>query len=279
MKGGREETGDFGPAVRRRDNVGACARTLPTTMQFLMKGRRSSAVSSSGGRLCLRSGGETLDAQEAVFEYSGSVVHRSRSDPCAGRRGGGPQFFRAKDNVTISRGGIEVTPAARVDTRDLVVGVSSGGVIVAERVAGGPRRPDTKPEPWIQPLEGTASELEQHDLHQRNFFDCAELYRRTILEVKTRRQLPIATHLVAMSVRVSRKLSWALEKEAFMRDHKAVEVLGPTYRSPLGRGSGQLEIVERRPSRPGPSCSLGARSQCGRTVKRSASRGGGRPGI
>jgi hypothetical protein len=244
-----------------------------------MNARESSAVSSSSGRLCLRSGDETLDTQETVFEYPGSVVHHSISDPCAGRRGGGPQFFRAKGSACISRSGFEVTPVAKVDTRDLVLGFISGPVTVAEHPAGGRRRTDTKPELCIQPLKGTTSELEQYDLHTRNSLDCVTSRHRLIVEVKAGRQVSIATHLVDMSVRLSRKLSWALEKEELTRDQKASVRLVPPYRKPLGPGSWHLDIVERRPSRPNPSYGLGARSHCGRAVKRSARRGGSTRGI
>ncbi len=55
--------------------------------QWVINAKGPSAVSSSGGRFCLTSGGETPDTQDTIFEYPGVTLNYSIREACAGSGG------------------------------------------------------------------------------------------------------------------------------------------------------------------------------------------------
>ena len=200
--------------------------------QWVMNVKGPSAVSSSGGRFCLTSGGDTPDTQDTIFEYPGFTLNYSIREACAGRRGGGLQFFGTKGSMSISRGGFDVLPETKVDPSNQVPGVISGWAKVSAHPAGGPQRTDVKSEPWMQPLKGTGSDLEQLDLHARNFLDCIKSRKRPNADIEDAHRTSTATLLANISVRLGRKLRWDAEKEEIIGDREASAMLVRPYRKP-----------------------------------------------
>jgi predicted dehydrogenase len=192
------------------------------------------AVTSSGGRLCLKSGGETPDTQDTVWEYPSFVFDYQLREACTGRRGGGGgfTFFGTKGSMTIGRGGFQVYPETKIDPRNGVPGVINGWAAVPQHPAGGPRRTDVKDEPWMQEMKGAGSQQEQFDLHARNFLDCIKSRQRPIADIEDGHQVATATHLANLSLRLGRKLRWDAEKEEVIGDREASQMLVRPYRRP-----------------------------------------------
>ena len=78
-------------------------------IQWVMRAKGPTAVSSDGGRFALTGLGETPDTQDAIFEYPGWTGAFSFREASAGQRGeGGLKFFGTKGSMKISRSGFEV---------------------------------------------------------------------------------------------------------------------------------------------------------------------------
>ncbi len=119
-----------------------------------------------------------------------------------------------------------------VDPRNMVPGVVSGWAKVPAHPVGGPVRTDVKSKPWMQPLKGTGTELEQLDLHARNFLDCVKSRKRPNADIEDGHRTSTATLLANISVRLGRKLRWDPEKEEIIGDREASAMLVRPYRKP-----------------------------------------------
>ena len=194
--------------------------------QWVMKVKGPQAVSSSGGRLVLKSLGDTPDTQDAVFEYPGFTAVYSIREASAGRRAGvGLEFFGTKGSLVIGRAGFEVIPDMK-SSPDNAIPVFQG------HPTGGPERQAIKPEPWMEAMKEPGSSNQQFDLHARNFLDCVKTRERPISDIEGGHQVTTTCHLANISFRTGRKIHWDAEKEEIIGDAEASAMLVRPYRKP-----------------------------------------------
>ncbi len=196
-------------------------------VQWAMRVKGPTAVSSSGGRLALEDNGETPDTQDALFEYPGFTSIYSLREASAGRPGGaGLEFFGTKGSMTVGRGGFQVYSDMKVPPENAVPGFLG-------HPAGGPQRVEgVRPEPWTQAMQEAGSSDEQLTLHVRNFLDCIKSRERTIADVEDGHQVSTACHLANIALRTGRKLRWDPERDEIVGDRDASSYLTRPYRKP-----------------------------------------------
>ena len=181
-------------------------------------------VTSLGGRFALEDDGETPDTQDAIFQYPGFTAVVSVREACAGRGGGGFEFYGTKASLRISRNGFEVVPEMRQHPENLIPEWSSP--------PGHPPRSSAKPVPWTKPVSGKGSSDEQMELHKRNFLDCIRSRKRPAADVEEGHQVAAACHLANISMLVQRTLVWDAQKETIIGDAEAAKHLVRPYRKP-----------------------------------------------
>ncbi len=195
-------------------------------VQWAMQVKGPSAVTSSGGRFALEDNGETPDTQDALFEYPGFTSVFSCREASLGNRGEGIlDFFGTKGSLSIDRGGFEVHPDMKIDPANAIP-------VFTGHPAGGPKRSNAPPEPWIQPYKMSGSSQEQFDLHARNFLDCVKSRERPIADVEQGHQVTTACHLANISLRTGKKIRWNPETEEIIGDAEASKWLERPYREP-----------------------------------------------
>ncbi len=203
-------------------------------VQWVMRVKGPSAVSSSGGRFALKGLGDTPDTQDALFEYPGFTSVYSFREASAGRRqGAGLEFFGTKGSLAISRSGFEVIPDMKINPANAIPTFEG-------HPAGGPVRENAKPEPWVQAMKESGSSAEQFNLHVRNFLDCIKTRERPIADVEGGHQVTTACHLANISLRTGRKIRWDVEKEEILDDREASAMLVRPYRKPWDRALANL---------------------------------------
>ena len=86
-------------------------------VQWVMKHKGPTGVSSTGGRFGLEDNGETPDTQDALLEYPGMTAVWSHREASMGQRTGstGLEFFGTKGSLSIGRSGFEVFSDMKVD--------------------------------------------------------------------------------------------------------------------------------------------------------------------
>src|SRR5208283_2259862 len=194
--------------------------------QWVMKVKGPQAASSSGGRLVLKSLGDTPDTQDAVFEYPGFTAVYSIREASAGRRAGvGLEFFGTKGSLVIGRSGFEVVP-------DMKSSPANAIPVFQGQPAGGPEHVDVKPEPWMEAIKEQGSSAQQFDLHARNFLDCVKTRERPISDIEGGHQVTTTCHLANISLRTGRKIHWDPEREEILGDAEASSMLVRSYRKP-----------------------------------------------
>ena len=201
---------------------------------WALKAKGPTAVSSSGGRFGCEDNGEVPDTQDALLEFPHCNVLFSYREASTGHNGGtGLEFLGTKGSMKISRSGYQVLPDMKMPPGGAVP-VYVGQPAIPRN---GPQhlfeRP--KPEPWIEPLEASGSELEQFSLHARNFIDCVKSRQRPNADVEFGHQATAACHLANISLRTGRKLRWDPEKEEILGDREASACLVRPYRKPWDR--------------------------------------------
>jgi predicted dehydrogenase len=195
-------------------------------VQWVLGAKGPSAVASSGGRFALQDDGETPDTQDALFEYPGFTAEWAHREASAGRRAGaGLEFFGTKGSMTISRAGFEVHPDMKTDPANLIP-------VFRGAPNGGPRRSETKPEPWVEATKMAGASAEQLNLHVRNFIDCIKSRQRPIADVEEGHHTAVACHLANISLRLGRKVKWNPETEEIIDDREASAMLVRPYRKP-----------------------------------------------
>ena len=195
-------------------------------VQWTMGFQGPSAVSSSGGRFAVADDGETPDTQDALFEYPGMTASWSHREAAAGsRRGYGLEFFGTKGSLFVNRAGFEVFPDMKQDPVALIPTFQG-------QPGGGPKRAETKPEPWIEPRKEAGNSGEQFGLHARNFLDCVKSRQRPVADVEDGHRTAVACHLANLSLRLGRKLKWDPEQESIAQDEEAMAMTVRPYRKP-----------------------------------------------
>jgi Oxidoreductase family, C-terminal alpha/beta domain len=155
----------------------------------------------------------------------------SYREASVGRAGGaGLEFFGTKGSLGISRGGFHVISDRRMPPGGAVPVYVGQPAIPPSGPQHLFQRP--KPEPWIEPLEASGSELEQFDLHVRNFIDCIKSRARPNADVEFGHRATTACHLANISLRTGRKIRWDPEKEEIAGDREASAYLARPYRKP-----------------------------------------------
>jgi predicted dehydrogenase len=187
------------------------------------------AVSSAGGRFCLKDNGETPDTQDTVIEYPNLNVtwsHREASKGVA--QTSGLEFCGTNGGLTISRRGFQVTPDRELPPDSFVPQFGSPHPI------GGPVRPQPAavPDRTEAVRDSSGDEYDQFRRHARNFIDCAKSRKVPISDLESGHRVATVCHLANISLRVGRKLRWNGEKEEVIGDPEASAMLRRPYRGP-----------------------------------------------
>ncbi|MBI1898090.1 MAG: Gfo/Idh/MocA family oxidoreductase [Acidobacteria bacterium] len=194
--------------------------------QWYMNAKGPRAVSSMGGRFALEDNGETPDTQDAIYQYPGwTAVWSHREAGTGSRSGSGLEFYGTKGSLTISRGGFRILADERIEPANAIPQFRG-------HAAGGPRRSESKPEPWLQTMQERGSSDEQFDLHVRNFLDCIRTRQQPIADVEDGHRVAAACHLGNLSLRLGRSLHWDAGKEQIPGDAEAAKMLVRPYRKP-----------------------------------------------
>jgi predicted dehydrogenase len=187
------------------------------------------AVTSAGGRFCLRDNGETPDTQDTLIEYPGWTATWSHREASAGRAGHvSLEFFGSKGSLAISRSGFMLTADRKVAPMSRVPQFSGHPV-------GGPEKIEASnpPEYWTTSLvDNTGKEREQFRLHARNFLDCVKSRQQPISDLESAHRVSTVCHLANMALRTGRKLRWDAAKEEISADAEASQMLVRPYRAP-----------------------------------------------
>jgi len=187
------------------------------------------AVTSVGGRFCLKDNGETPDTQDTLFEYPRWTAiwsHREASRGSAGAAG--MEFFGTKGSLSISRRGFVVTADRKLPPGDTVPQFADIHPV------GGPVRTNTSSgEYWTQPLtDESGDQRQQFREHVRNFLDCIKSRKQPIADLESGHRVATVCHLANISLRVGRKFRWDAKKEEIIEDAEAAKMLVRPYRAP-----------------------------------------------
>ncbi|HEY8504243.1 MAG TPA: Gfo/Idh/MocA family oxidoreductase [Gemmataceae bacterium] len=191
------------------------------------------AVTSAGGRFCLKDNGETPDTQDAIFELDGWTAVWSHRECCRGEPAGAPlEFFGTKGSLGISRRGFKITADADVPPPNTVPQFTGahpvGGPQPVE--VSGPRKLRTEE---IEDNSGdTRAQLRDH---VRNFLDCVKSRGTPVSDLESGHRVATMCHLANLSLRLGRKLRWDAEKETIPGDAEAAGRLVRPYRAPWDR--------------------------------------------
>jgi predicted dehydrogenase len=188
------------------------------------------AVTSAGGRFCLKDNGETPDTQDTLFEYPGWTAIWSHREGSRGTAGpSGLEFFGPKGSLSISRRGFVVTPDRKLQPGESVPQFAD------EHPVGGPvrRRPPPSGATWTTAVKDeSGDQRQQFLLHVRNFLDCVKSRRQPIADVESGHRVATACHLANISLRVGRKIRWDAAREEILDDPEAARMLRRPYRRP-----------------------------------------------
>lgn len=198
---------------------------------WALQAKGPTAVSSSGGRFGCEDNCEVPDTQDAILEFPRCTVSISYHEASRGQAGGaGLEFFGTRGSLRISRGGFQVIPDMKMPP---------GGAVPV--YVGQPAIPPSGPqhlferpksEAWTEPLQGSGSELEQFDLHVRNFVACVKSRQRPNADVEAGHRAATACHLANISLRTGRKIRWNPDTEEILGDPDAAAYLVRPYRKP-----------------------------------------------
>lgn len=190
------------------------------------------AVTSAGGRFCLKDNGETPDTQDTLFELGDWTATWSLRECSRGEPGGSAlEFFGTKGSLSISRNGFKITGDPDVPPASLIPQF-------ADHPVGGP--PTVKP---AGPRRFKAESMEdksgdsraQFRDHARNFLDCIKSRKQPVSDLESAHRMTTACHLGNISLRLGRKLRWDATKETILDDAEAAKALVRLYREPWDR--------------------------------------------
>jgi predicted dehydrogenase len=188
------------------------------------------SVVSIGGRFALTDNGETPDTQDAIFEFDGwSAGFTMREASSGARPAFGLEFYGTKGSLGITRSGFVVTADPDVPPINLVPGSREG------HPSGGPKavRMGGAPKPRTAAIEDRSGDSdEQYAEHARNFLDCIRTRKPPISDLASAHRVATACHLVNLSLRLGRKLTWDARAQAVVGDEEASSKLSRPYRSP-----------------------------------------------
>jgi predicted dehydrogenase len=167
------------------------------------------AVMSSGGKFAYPSDArETPDTQYAVYDFNDFGLLWESSIGIAGGnygRGHGVAFLGNNGTLVVDRGGWEVIPEV------------IGGETMMEEVPLTKRNPEA------------GSGL---DHHVRNFLECMKTRERPKADVEIGAHIARFAQLGNIAYKTGRKVYWDHEKQQFINDDKANEMVKAHYRAP-----------------------------------------------
>jgi predicted dehydrogenase len=165
------------------------------------------SVMSAGGKYAYPDDArETPDTQYAVYEFDDfGLVWESAVGISGGSYGRehGVAFLGENGTLVVDRKGWEVIPEVK------------DGKALMEAV------------PFTPPEEGGGLER-----HVRNFLDCVRSREKPNADIAIGAHIARFAHLGNIAVRTGRKLYWEHEKQMFLNDEKANEMVKASYRSP-----------------------------------------------
>jgi predicted dehydrogenase len=175
--------------------------------RWALKAKAPSAVAAFGGRYAIKDGGETPDTQEVIYQFpdcvvtwSGREVNRTRDEYLA--------FHGTKGTLSILRNGFTIAPEIWKPMR---------------------KSPDT---PQMQAMNVKAESGDATPQHVRNFLDCVKSRQRPKADVEEGHLTANVCHLGNIATRLGRSLKWDAEKEIFIGDKEASQMLSRPYRKP-----------------------------------------------
>jgi predicted dehydrogenase len=199
------------------------------------------AVTSSGGRLCLEDNGETPDTQDTLIEYPGFTAIWSLREASAGQTRSGQEFYGPKGSLTISRNGFTLVGDKKINPDNAVPQFAGAHPV------GGPKRVEqTEPvETWTESIEDKSGDpREQFKLHARNFLDCVKSRKQPISDLESAHRVAVVCHLANISLRLGRRIRWDAKREEIVEDAEASRMLVRSYRAPWDRELKSLKVGE-----------------------------------
>ena len=174
--------------------------------RWALQAKAPTAVTAFGGRYAIKDGGETPDVQEIIYQFptclvtwEGREVNRTRDEYLV--------FHGTKGTLNIMRSGFTVTP-------EVWKAVSKNTT------------------PAMQPMEMKGDGNEAQALHVRNFLDCVKSRKRPNADVEEGHLTATICHLGNIATRLNRMLKWDAEREVFLGDREANQMLSRPYRKP-----------------------------------------------
>ncbi len=189
------------------------------------------AVTSIGGRHCLKDNCEVPDTQDAIIEHPGfstSMQFRECSAGPGPSGMGGVMFMGTHGTMVLGRSGFEVFADKKENPNNIVARIIGGHPV------GGPQPvPDETAGRWTEPLKDTSGNSEdQYVRHTRNFLDCIKSRKEPVSDIESGHRVATVCHLANISLRLGRKLRWDSEKEQIVNDPEASRMLVRPYRKP-----------------------------------------------
>jgi predicted dehydrogenase len=197
------------------------------------------AVTSAGGRFCVKDNGETPDTQDTLIEYPRLTAVWSHREAAKGPQTTYPlEFLGTKGSLAISRKGFLVTPDREIPPESLVPQFGQTHPV------GGPQRAEPKPiRDRTDAMHDTSGdEYDQFRRHVRNFLDCVKSREMPISDLESGHRVATVCHLANLSLRLGRKLQWNAESDTISGDPEAAAMLRRPYREPWNAVLKSLEV-------------------------------------
>lgn len=175
--------------------------------RWALKAKGPMAVTAFGGRYEIKDGGQTPDVQEIIYQFpdclvtwEGREVNRLRDEYLV--------FHGTNGSLNIMREGFQILP---------------------EVWKGRSNRNTT---PAMEGMQEKGDPNQSQDTHIRNFLDCIKSRQKPVADVEEGHLTATMCHLGNIATRLNRMLKWDAEKEVFIGDKEANQMLSRPYRKP-----------------------------------------------
>lgn len=185
------------------------------TVHQVMGADTPSAVSASGGRYTLRDMGEMPDTLQVTWEYPGFVLSYESSTLNAhglGGRSAGMKYYNMAGDEDRPHG------EAYYGTK---------GTLLADRIGY-----EIFPEPGKGLAPSRRNTTDATSIHAKHFADCVRGLAKTCADVETGHRGTAVAHLGNIAYKTGRKLRWDGQKEQFVNDAAANQLLFRVPRKP-----------------------------------------------
>jgi predicted dehydrogenase len=174
--------------------------------RWALKAKGPMAVAAFGGRYAIKDGGETPDVQEVIYQFpnalvtwEGREVNRLRDEYLV--------FHGTKGSLSIMRNGFTILPEI-------------------------PKARSKNTTPAMEGMEMKAAPVDMTFTHVRNFLDCIKSRQRPNADVEEGHLTATMCHLGNIATRLNRSMKWDAEREVFLGDREANQMLSRPYRKP-----------------------------------------------